>query len=88
MNSCFRRNALLTDTALILLCNIRRVFVVSRSRRKLFSCQTYLHRIPERTLTLPLSQTHKCIGPEQQLNKVGWYNGSGRRRGRGSLKTR
>jgi hypothetical protein len=53
MNSLFCRNSLLADTALILLCNIRRVFVVPRSRRQLLGCQTYLHWIPK--IALPLS---------------------------------
>jgi len=57
MNGRFRRNALLANTALILLCDIRRIFVDPSSRRKLLRRQTYRHSIPE--LVLTLSESHK-----------------------------
>ena len=68
MNCGFGSNALLANTALILLCNIRRVFVVPCSRRQLFGCQADLYRIPK--IALPLSQTHKRIAPKEHLNNI------------------
>ena len=61
MDSRFRRNALLANTALILHCYIWGVRIVLRSRRKLLRRQTYCHRIPELvlSLSLPLSESHK-----------------------------
>jgi hypothetical protein len=74
MNGRFRRNALLANTALILLGYIWRVLVLPRTCRKLFGRQTDRNGIPELILPrpLPLPETHKCIATKQQLDKIEW----------------
>jgi hypothetical protein len=70
LNSCFRGNALLANTALILLCYIRGVFVLPRTRRKLLGRKTHRDRVPE--LILPLTETYSRITTKQQLHKIEW----------------
>ena len=53
MNCGFGRNALLANTALILLGYIRGVFVHPCPRCKLLGGQTHCDRIPELSLSLP-----------------------------------
>ena len=72
MNGRFRRNALLANTALILLGYIWRILVLPRTCRKLFRRQTDRHGIPELVLPLPLPETHKCIATKKQLDKIEW----------------
>ena len=76
MNGCFRRNALLANAALILLCYVWRVFVDPCPRCKLLRRQAHGNCIPELVLSLPLSlpksKTYRCIRPKQELNKVDW----------------
>jgi hypothetical protein len=63
MNGRFRRNAFLANTALILLCYIWRIFVDSRSSRKLLSGQPYRYGVPE--LVLPLTKSHRRISTKK-----------------------
>jgi hypothetical protein len=72
MNCGFRRNALLANTALILLRYIRRVLVHPSARRKLFRSQTHDHILPELriALTLSLTKSNKRITTKKQLDKV------------------
>ena len=70
MNSSFRRNALLANTALILLGYIRGVLVVPRTCRKLLGGQPHGHRIPELVLPLPPSETHKCTTTKNQFGEI------------------
>lgn len=65
MNGGFRRNALLANTALILLCYIRRIFVDSRGSRKLIGGQSYRYGIPELVLPLPLTKSHRSISAKK-----------------------
>ena len=65
MNSRFRRNSLLANTALILLCYIRRVLVIASPRRKLFGGQTHNHIVPELRIALSLSKPHRRIATKQ-----------------------
>ena len=68
MDSRFRRNSLLTNTALILLGYIRGVLVVPRTCRKLLGAQSHRHRIPELVLSLPKS--YRRITTKKQLDKI------------------
>ena len=74
MNSRFRRNYILANTALILLCDFGGIFVDSCGLRKLLRRQAHCHRIPERILILilplPLSETHKRTSAKNQLGKI------------------
>jgi uncharacterized membrane protein len=72
MNSRFRCNSLLANTALILLCYIWRVLVILSPRRKLLSGQTHDHIIPELVLplALPLPEADSCITTKKHLDKV------------------
>jgi hypothetical protein len=63
MNGRFCRNAFLANTALVLLCNIRRIFVDSRGSRKLLGRQPYRYGVPELVLTLPKS--HRRISTKK-----------------------
>jgi hypothetical protein len=65
MNGRFRRNAFLANTALILLCNIRRIFVDSRGSRKLLGGQPHCDCIPELVLPLPLPKTHRSVSAKK-----------------------
>ena len=70
MNSRFRRNVLLANTALILLCYIRGIFVHPSPRRKLLRGQTHDHILPELRIALALSKSHRRITTKKQLDKV------------------
>ena len=70
MNSSFRRNALLANTALILLGYIRGVLVVPRTCRKLLGGQPHGHRVPELVLPQTLPQAYRRIATKKQLDKV------------------
>jgi len=63
MNGRFRRNSLLANTALILLCYIGRVLVHPSPRRKLFGGQTHDHILPE--LRIALAKPHRRIATKQ-----------------------
>ena len=72
MDSSFRRNTLLANTTLILLCDFGGIFVASCGSIKLLRSQTYRHRIPELTLclSLPLSETHKRTAPKNKFGEI------------------
>ena len=71
MNSGFCRNSLLANTALILLCYIRGIFVHPSPPCKLLSGQTYRHRIPELVLHLPLlSEPHEGTTAKNQFSEI------------------
>jgi len=59
MNRGFRRNALLTNTTLILLRYICGILIISSTCCELIRGQTYGNCIPE--LILSLSQPYRCI---------------------------
>lgn len=65
MNGRFRRNSLLANTALVLLCYIWRVLVVPRTCRKLLGRQPHGHGIPELVLSLPLSKSHRRVSAKK-----------------------
>jgi hypothetical protein len=72
VDSRFRRNALLANTALILLCYIWRVLVIPSPCCKLFSGQTHNHILPELVLTLCLTlpETNKCPAAKNQFREI------------------
>jgi len=70
MDSGFRRNTLLANTALILLCDFGRIFVASCSSIKLLRSQTYRHGIPESVLVMSLSEAHKRTATKNQFGKI------------------
>jgi hypothetical protein len=74
MNSRFRRNTLLANTALILLRYIWRVLVDPSSVRELLRRQAHRHRIPEVVLALPLTlalpKTHKRTATKYEFGEI------------------
>ena len=72
MNSRFRRNTLLANTALILLRYIWRVLVDPSSVRELLRRQAHRHCIPELVLPLPLPlpESNKRTATKYQFSKI------------------
>lgn len=70
MNGGFSRNALLANTALVLLGYIRGVFVVPSTCSKLLGRQTHGHGIPELVLVLILSEPHKRTTAKNQFGEI------------------
>jgi hypothetical protein len=70
MNSRFRRNTLLANTALILLRYIWRVLVDPSPRCKLFRGQTHDHIVPELRIALSLPEPHKRTATKYQFSEI------------------
>jgi hypothetical protein len=69
MNSCFRSNSLLANTALILLCNFGWIFVDSCGFRKLLRRQAHCHRIPELILSR-IPKSHERPATKYQFSEI------------------
>jgi hypothetical protein len=70
MNGRFRRNTLLANAALVLLCYVRGVMVNLRCSCELLGGETHCHCIPELVLALPLPKSHKRTPTKNQFSEI------------------